>query len=413
MASFTFNLPTREQVRASRNGNTMLSAIDSDSPRQKAIMIKGCPGSGKTTISVFRLMRLVSERKRVTMLVYQHMLKTAIKNLSGGHRGHFNYCVHTLHSWYYYQTKEYYDLFNQNDPSIPNADILKQQLSKSNFANQNYYELLIDEGQDFHKKLYQSFPHFFERITVGADGAQQLHKDKGTGEFAIQEILEDYEKFNYDVKTFPLQFNYRNTYETYNFARQFVPDAINANDSSMLRDLQIRNRGDLPDIRILENDDELKEETRRLIENMSGENINIAVLLSKIEPVDVYYEYLNNNFNISKYHHKMSKREIEAVENDLQNILVTTFTSAKGMEFDFVIMPNFEKAQERYRNHYYVGCTRARNQLYILCVGDLPDIMDDFDEDTFDLTIDDALNSEDEISNSSFLYTEVDDNLPF
>jgi len=166
MASFTFNLPTREQVRASRNGNTMLSAIDSDSPRQKAIMIKGCPGSGKTTISVFRLMRLVSEKKRVTMLVYQHMLKTAIKNLSGGHRGHFNYCVHTLHSWYYYQTKEYYELFNQKDPSIPNADTLKQQLSQSNFANQNYYELLIDEGQDFHKSYINHFLIFLNGLLL-------------------------------------------------------------------------------------------------------------------------------------------------------------------------------------------------------------------------------------------------------
>jgi superfamily I DNA/RNA helicase len=56
----------------------------------------------------------------------------------------------------------------------------------------------------------------------------------------------------------------------------------------------------------------------------------------------------------------------------LKRYIVTTFMSAKGLEFDTVIIPrmNFYRDPEtdpgtRIREEMYVACTRARSRLYI------------------------------------------------
>ncbi len=60
---------------------------------------------------------------------------------------------------------------------------------------------------------------------------------------------------------------------------------------------------------------------------------------------------------------------------EIDNVHVTTFKSAKGLEFDTVIIPDFDSMNRlcnnvRYngiinQNDYYVGVTRARTNLYL------------------------------------------------
>ena len=69
------------------------------------------------------------------------------------------------------------------------------------------------------------------------------------------------------------------------------------------------------------------------------------------------------------------------IEKNLESTLVTTFKSAKGLEFDTVIMPEFEHAERRDNNQYYVGSTRAKEKLYILCRS-IPDVLENIDNTT-------------------------------
>lgn len=58
--------------------------------------------------------------------------------------------------------------------------------------------------------------------------------------------------------------------------------------------------------------------------------------------------------------------------NLLENIHITTFKSSKGLEFDTVIIPNFETALSNVTksritsNDYYVAITRAKRNLYLI-----------------------------------------------
>jgi len=362
----------------------MVEAINRESPRNKAIMIKGCPGSGKTTVTIYRLIRLLNSKRRVILLIYNEMLRIAIKNTAISNGDDISDAVKGLYKWFYAETGHYYARFENH--SSPSANELKSIMEQKDFKNRVYYELLVDEGQDLNQKFYKSFPHFFSRISVGADEAQKLYEHGGS-EAIIQDILEEYDKFDENVKTFPLEYNYRNTYSTINFARQFVPNNAMANMSKMLNDTFSRNKGEKPDVRILKSRTNHELEIKRLIENLTGEGVNIAVLLSTGGEVDNYYNLIKEKFNneCSKYYNRMHNTDKRIVAGNLKNILITTFHSAKGMEFDYVILPEFNAAELGKNNHYYVASTRAANQLYILCIDKIPRIMESFERNTYEL----------------------------
>ena len=70
----------------------------------------------------------------------------------------------------------------------------------------------------------------------------------------------------------------------------------------------------------------------------------------------------------------MPRPERNHVENNLKNILVTTFKSAKGMEFDTVIIPEFQLLTNEFKTQYFVGCTRAKSNLFVFSKSSLPEV---------------------------------------
>jgi len=119
------------------------------------------------------------------------------------------------------------------------------------------------------------------------------------------------------------------------------------------------------------------------IEAWTAEDQNIAVLFLWKKDIKRYYECIKERFPDATYF---------ASDNDvsmtLSNIHFTTFKSAKGLEFDTVIIPNFNKRfqdLERFNitwRDYYVGVTRARTNLYLLDNNSLPfDIRSFVDEE--------------------------------
>ena len=62
----------------------------------------------------------------------------------------------------------------------------------------------------------------------------------------------------------------------------------------------------------------------------------------------------------------------------LERIHITTYKSAKGLEFDTVIIPNFDSynwfinnADNFSENDFYVALTRAKLNLFLLCKNDI------------------------------------------
>ncbi|WP_035455323.1 3'-5' exonuclease [Algoriphagus terrigena] len=372
MAKFEFRLPSQDDIKNSTNGETMLGIINNDFD-EKFSLITGCPGSGKTTVSIFRLIRLARNGKATILLTYQRMLKVAIENLLAK-QGISTNKVNTLHQWYPRQAGRYLENFKEKT-KLSSSEIESDLQGK--VANM---ELILDEAQDLEERIFQAFPKVFGRITIGADNDQQMREGTGASESTIKRQL------SHSLNEFTLQFNYRNTYQIYNFARYFVPDSPKANDSQTLSALRrYKNSGDLPEILKFKDQADMHDRLKTIINNYKG--FNIGILFPFKQQVENYYSVISGKgLECSKYYAEMSEAEKSNTESNLKSILVTTFISAKGMEFDIVIMPEFDSLRniDSIRKQAYVGCTRAKNRLVIMYAGSKPSILNNFPSDTFD-----------------------------
>jgi hypothetical protein len=177
MAKFEFRLPSEETIRKSVNGGMMLNIINNDYD-EKFTLVTGCPGSGKTTVSIFRLIRLAKNGKSTILLTYQRMLKVAIENLLAK-QGISSSKVNTIHSWFPKTTGKLLGFSNQ-DNKLSASEI--ENALRGTVSNT---ELILDEAQDLEERVFQAFPKVFGRITIGADDAQQMRKEEGSDEMTI------------------------------------------------------------------------------------------------------------------------------------------------------------------------------------------------------------------------------------
>jgi len=354
---FEFHLPSLEKMRSTTEGLEMIRMSEDDN--FNGAVVSGCPGSGKTTISIRRLIRLNEQQKKVKLLTYQNLLVRAIRSLTHGLEVPKDR-VSTFHKWYYDLTNTWFD-------SDATTDEIKEQLQLTSLSGQGVHEIIVDEGQDLPLCVYQSLPDFTDRIFVGADDGQRVHK-RGA---RTQKIKESLQKNSKSYKYEHLCRNFRNTYETYRFARQFMPHTNQvAWDESILDRLRHNKRhGPKPRIATFRDLSSRDEDMLTAIKNADG---NIAILCPEGKKGNKSGDTVEDIFNLiqkmgipaTKYYSDQAlKKELESLE-ELERCIVTTYKSAKGLEFDTVIIPciNYFK---NIPEEWYVACTRTSGDLFI------------------------------------------------
>ncbi len=220
---------------------------------------------------------------------------------------------------------------------------------------------------------------------MGADKNQQVH-ERGAGEQQIADTLQS----NFlPYRRFSLGQNVRNTYETYKFSRQFIQrtDLVAWDDIILERLLHTNRRGLKPSV-ITFQDIDARDAHLRTILNSADGSVGILCPLGPLPThigcpdmsVDEMYTLVTGmGFPATMF------RAGTEVPTILERYVVTTFISAKGMEFDTVIIPriNFHYYIPK---QWYVASTRSKGRLFIYC--DLNDSQHDpisqFDTDTYD-----------------------------
>jgi DNA helicase IV len=357
MPAFRFNIVSRSDIERSKGGKIMIQAIESEGNHNR--MVIGIPGSGKTTVTIMRAQRLANQGKKILVLTYQTLLRTSLINMADNN---LKESIFGFYEWY-----------KQRFGYLYSSDTADDMISKMKNTG-TYDEILIDEGQDFEERIFQSLISICRQMTVGADNAQKIH-DRGILSAQIQELLINQE----EPEMVRLEYNYRNSFEIYNFARYFMPDSERANNYVTLSKMT-RGNGILPVVMQVDSDDMTYERLRIILENNSGKNC--VILLYHTAEVDNYYNALQKmKFSCSKHYYG------NHVNMSIENILVTTYKSAKGLEFQVVIMPDMQTAMDNDKKtaeHYYVGCTRAQESLFLLYKGpSLPNCLMNFPEDSY------------------------------
>lgn len=357
MPKFQFYLPTNLT-------RIQDQAVDSREP----IFLTGVPGTGKTVVSIKRLQNIASSGKKGIIFTYGKLLRKTIEEKLENNR---NMPVSNMHKWIW------------DVQSNGNKQYLQHFLSDSNLSNAintinakgiRYDEILVDEGQDLSLNTYKLLKELTPNLNISADDAQQINnREEASSEEEILELFPN-------LKTISLDEIFRSAYELYRFAIQFVPYNAKAHDTTLIERLKRKNSGaDKPFIYLESNMDEVYSSIKDIIDENPTDNIGVLVEL--VDEVDQFAAELSKEYEVSKYHNQ------DVVPSTLNNIIVTTFKSAKGVEFDYVIIPFLNKWQGYTHNthEYYVGVTRAKNQVHILAINEIPSIIKDFDEDTYEL----------------------------
>jgi len=318
----------------------------------EAISISGGAGTGKTVVSLWRHLNIMQVLNKTSILV------TYTKTLGF-------YIQMSLNS---IENKDKFQKENKIPPS-------NQVFIIMNFpAKQNWKvaEIIIDEAQDLKLETLQEIAVHGDLISYGADFNQQLYTGTVT-ENEIEELFPNNEAYD-------LQRIFRNSYHVLNFVKSVLPNfSINQDSLNLLLNGDQLNNikphiGIKPKLLITQNFDDEIIKIIEIINSFKSDTHNIAILLpfgsNGEESVENYHTLLSNkNINCSKYYNGMRTNNIE-----ISNIHVTTYKSAKGLEFDTVIIPFINKFRDFInRSHatrvneedYYVAFTRTKSNLYL------------------------------------------------
>jgi DNA helicase IV len=340
MAGYYFNLPQITQLTISQQ-----AALN----ETKQIALSGGPGTGKSVVSLWRHISNYQQSKKSLLLTYT----TTLARYLGA-------CCQT------------------QSPDVANN--VGRSYKDKHRINGSWAEIIIDEAQDLSKEYYSAI----SKVSYGADDSQILYPDKSITQRELKEL------FSANVD-YVLDKNFRSTQRIMQFAKAVFPDAYIP--QSTIAGLA-SNVGELP-ILLITGRNQWNDETGRfdisnskqdksiieIINSFRSDTHNIAILVPFKSDAQAFESVLqeNNIADFSIYYEDRDGRFPDGCE-EIKNVHITTFKSAKGLEFDTVIIPNFHKCKEIYGRFniewkdYYVGVTRARSNLYLISNYDMPQL---------------------------------------
>jgi DNA helicase IV len=164
--------------------------------------------------------------------------------------------------------------------------------------------------------------------------------------------------------------NFRNSKEILEFTRSVFPNILIPQESIN----QAKQTGLKPIMKITGwSDDSELESIMSIINDFQGDTHNIGILVHSQKDVTKYFDRIKDKLSApiqcTKYQSEM------ADFNGLSGIHITTTKSSKGIEFDTVIIPNFDRFDYLIANNtipitekdYYVAFTRTKINLFLIC----------------------------------------------
>lgn len=376
--SYYFKLPTFDDL----NVKQRVAVLD-----EGAIALSGGPGTGKSVVSVWRhISNYQRGRSKSILLTYTKSL-----------------C--------YFLAQSIKSEANKQQDIVIKENVLRafREVALANSWNVSIYdEIIIDEAQDLPEYELVKLQHPTERfdvilkpinqfsppinnfntnetyplnninyivsrwrkgylnyiktganvISYGADDNQIVFPERATSESKLKELFPN-------TNSHQLTQNFRNTYCILNF----VKHALNYNINNHILDrLRQENLGIPPILKLIDNTNYQNEAILDIINDFNDGVTNIAILCffqRDFQPIEHFLR--EKNIDFSKY------SNMNANFPGIKNIHLTTFKSSKGLEFDVVILPEFNSYNRiisgPYKvtsKDYYVALTRAKRNLFLI-----------------------------------------------
>ena len=244
-------------------------------------------------------------------------------------------------------------------------------------AISQYRHIVIDEGQDFPLVLIRAFAEHLPKngsLTFFLDNTQQIYGPRISWTSAGFTNCKQWELHN----------NYRNTIEIYELSKA-IADSIESygDNTDVCTVVPPKVHGKHPVLHRVNSNDE-RDELIRYLAECPEHNHTYGILVPNNRYVRLILNLVPNSRNL--------KKDLEYGDSISSGIYVSTIQSAKGLEFDTVILPYLDKwlftspediEEDEFKKNklikelktLYVGVTRARSNLHLIYLDKITKLM--------------------------------------
>jgi superfamily I DNA/RNA helicase len=352
--AYTFSLPSVTVLSDSQKAALYAEAED-------VFIISGCPGSGKTTVALLRSRGKKFDSK-YHYTVWANLLFGYLLNLSPQLDVGESY-FSTFHSWFWGRYRK--SSWSRSEP-FDEAGI-SESFDEDNSNHGEYYEeFQLDEGQDLPLVVRAGLSKISNKLVICMDEAQDvmgMSTDLGNEVTNTMELCREYGKSPISIK---LTTNWRNTKPIFLLSKAIVPEI----NSTIKCDNYAKEKGILPILYKLPGNDIIFEKIVEIIKGESGRNIGIMHdSLNVLNELNGFLKEAGVETTIynGNEHRRRSYQEKRTFLKSMSNVVLCTFKSCKGLEFNTVIVPEISHLSDDLtsKKGYYVGCTRAQDRLVL------------------------------------------------
>ena len=292
----------------------------------KSMLVAGCAGSGKSVIAMHKAEQLHAKGKDVILIAYTRSLSRFMKN--GKADSSFRFYHH--HYW-------------KHKLKMPKADYI-----------------IVDEIQDFTKEEIQEFIDAARmHYLFFGDTAQSIYRQYGKQTMTIAQIAK-----MTGLNTLQLFNNYRLPRPVAKITQNYVGVDVQEYKEKVYQNKET----ELPHFVHLNTEQEQIDTLLKLVKDNEGRNIGI-LLPNNPEVIRISQEFSNNNVDC-EFKYNKGDNDFDYVDNlNFKTTLpkIMTYYSAKGLQFDMVILPMYNGANDdESKKALYVAMTRTMHSLYVL-----------------------------------------------
>lgn len=296
----------------------------------KSMLVSGCAGSGKSVIAMHKAEQLNAKGKDVILIAYTKSLSRFMQN--GKSYSSFNF--YHYHYW-------------KNKLKMPKADYI-----------------IVDEIQDFTKEEVQEFIACAKKhYLFFGDTAQSIYRQYGKQTMTIGQIAT-----MTGLNILHLYNNYRLPRPVAKITQNYVGVDVQEYKEKVYQNKET----ELPHFVRIHSEQEQIDALLKLVKENIGTSIGI-LLPSNPDIIRISQEFANYNVEC-EFKYNKGDNDFDYVDNlNFRTTLpkIMTYHSAKGLQFDIVILPSYNGANDdEARKALYVAMTRTIHRLYLLYTTD-------------------------------------------